>query len=152
MRRIRRASVLVAMTAAAALPVVAIGPAGAQDAGDCGNGGVAASASQENLGGLAGALFPVVIQAVTPVNAPVLSPSLGSCNRSSSRPEIPGFIPPGSGRLCASSSRLRLALSACRRAISPSSAERSSGTAWHSQPADLFRHIDTCPERPSSRS
>ena len=83
MRRIRRASVLVAMTAAAALPVVALGPAGAQDAGNCGSGGVAASASQENLGGLAGALVPIVIQAVTPVNAPILSPSAESCNQNS---------------------------------------------------------------------
>ena len=83
MRTIRRASLLAAMTVAAALPIVAIGPAGAQDAGNCGEGATAVAAEQENIGGLVGAPLPILIQVVAPVNAPVLSPSQGTCNENS---------------------------------------------------------------------
>ena len=83
MRTIRRASLLAAMTAAAALPIVAIGPAGAQDAGNCGEGATAVAAEQENIGGLVGAPLPILIQVVAPVNAPVLSPSQETCNENS---------------------------------------------------------------------
>jgi hypothetical protein len=53
MRKARFIGVAVAMTAAAALPFAG-GTAGAQDAGDCGTGGTAAAAEQNNTGGLIG--------------------------------------------------------------------------------------------------
>jgi len=52
-------------------------------------------------------------------------------------------------RLCASSSRFELGIVSLQARDLASSAERSSGTAWHSQPADVQAQR-TCPERPSS--
>ena len=80
MHSIRRLAVATALTAAVAVPVMVGGSAGAQDAGDCGTGGVAASSSQTNVGGLLGALLPINLQVVAPVNAPILSPSASTCN------------------------------------------------------------------------
>jgi hypothetical protein len=80
MHSFRRLAVATALTAAVAIPMTIGGSAGAQDAGDCGTGGVAASSSQTNIGGLLGSILPINAQIVAPVNAPILSPSLSSCN------------------------------------------------------------------------
>jgi hypothetical protein len=80
MRKFRTFGVIAAMTAAAAVPMVGSSFAGAQDAGACGDGGVAASQSSSNTGGLIGSLLPIDIQAVAPVNAPVTSPNQCTAN------------------------------------------------------------------------
>src|SRR5215831_15163913 len=80
------------------------------------------------------------------------SASLGSLSSGS-----PGFAPdgpetPGTGSPRAKSSFFRLVFSPCRRAISVSSAERSSGTTLQAQPISLRLHCETWPVRVSSRS
>jgi hypothetical protein len=80
MRKLRTFGVIAAMTAAAAIPFAGSGLAGAQDAGDCGEGGVAASGTQTNAGGLLGAVAPIITQSVVPANAPVSSPNAQNCN------------------------------------------------------------------------
>jgi hypothetical protein len=79
MRKARIFGVLAAAGAVIAIPVVG-GGAGAQDAGNCGSGGVAATSNQSNTGGLLGALIPINAQVVLPVNAPSLSPNAQNCN------------------------------------------------------------------------
>ena len=83
MKKLRMFGVAAVITAAAAVPLAGGGLAGAQDAGDCGEGGIAASESQTNLGGLLGAVAPVLTQTVLPANAPVTSPNAQSCNENS---------------------------------------------------------------------
>jgi hypothetical protein len=80
MHTFRRLAAVATVSAAVAVPMVGGGIAGAQDAGDCGTGGVAASSEQTNFGGLLGAILPINAQIVAPVNAPVLSPSQQTCN------------------------------------------------------------------------
>ncbi len=63
-----------------------------------------------------------------------------------------GFMPPGSGKPLASSSRLSTALLDCRRPIASSSAARSSGTARQAHPVVSRPHTETWPVRPSSRT
>src|SRR5262249_11440043 len=80
------------------------------------------------------------------------SASLGSLSSGS-----PGFArgepgAPGSGSPRPKSSFFSVAFSPCRRAISASSAERSSGTTLQAQPASLRLHCETWPVRVSSRS
>jgi hypothetical protein len=83
MRKFRTFGVAAVIAAAAAVPMVGSSFAGAQDAGNCGDGGTAASQSSSNTGGLVGSLIPIDIQAVIPVNAPILSPSQCSNNSNS---------------------------------------------------------------------
>src|SRR6266478_9382448 len=76
-----------------------------------------------------------------------ISASLGSLISPS-----PGFAPdgaetPGTGSPRDKSSFFTVAFSPCRRAISVSSAERSSGTTLQAQPASLRLHCETCPVR-----
>src|SRR5229473_8430726 len=61
-------------------------------------------------------------------------------------------MPSGNGRPRATSSRLSAAFSPCNRAISFSSAVRSSGSAWQAQPTARLLHRDTSPVRVSSRN
>jgi hypothetical protein len=82
MKKLRNVGIALAMGAVAAIPLGG-NLAGAQDAGDCGTSGVAASAQSQNLGGLLGAVAPVVTQLVAPVNLPVTSPNAQSCNTNS---------------------------------------------------------------------
>ena len=77
---LRKFVVVGAMTAAAAAPFAFSGLAGAQDAGDCGDGGVAAASESTSTGGLVGALIPISLQVVAPINLPVASPSAVTCN------------------------------------------------------------------------
>ena len=83
MRKLRNVAVIAAISATAAIPVAFGGAAGAQDAGACGDGGVAASSSQSNVGGLIGSLIPINAQVVAPVNAPISSPGLCTSNQNS---------------------------------------------------------------------
>ena len=83
MRKLRNVALVAAISATAAIPLAFGGAAGAQDAGACGDGGVAASSSQSNVGGLIGSLIPINAQVVAPVNAPVLSPSQCTSNSNS---------------------------------------------------------------------
>jgi hypothetical protein len=78
--KVKKFGVAIAMTAVAAVPLGFSGVSGAQDAGDCGEGGTSAEESQLNLGGLLGAVAPVLTQTVTPANAPVSSPNAQNCN------------------------------------------------------------------------
>ena len=80
MSKVRSVVVFGAMAAMAAVPLVTGSVAGAQDAGDCGSGGVAVSSSQTNVGGLLGAVAPIQSQVVTPLNAPISSPNAVNCN------------------------------------------------------------------------
>ena len=80
MSKLRKALVVGSMAAVAAVPFGFSGVAGAQDAGDCGEGGVAASGEQQNAGGLIGSLDPVVVQVVAPIEAPIPRPTQQSCN------------------------------------------------------------------------
>jgi hypothetical protein len=82
MKKLRNVGIALAMGAVAAVPLGG-SLAGAQDAGDCGTPGVAASANSENTGGLVGSILPITLQVVAPVNAPISSPSQGSCNANS---------------------------------------------------------------------
>src|SRR6266446_10406974 len=80
------------------------------------------------------------------------SASLGSLSSGS-----PGFAPdgpdtPGTGSPRARSSFFSVAFSPCRRAISVSSAERSSRTTLQAQPESFRLQCDTWPVRGSSRS
>src|SRR5215813_5540680 len=80
------------------------------------------------------------------------SASLGTLSSGS-----PGFAPDGLGTSGtrsprAKSSFFRLAFSPCRRAISVSSVERSSGTTLQAQSTSLRLHCETWPVRVSSRS
>jgi hypothetical protein len=80
MRKLRKLAVVGAMAAVATVPLALSGGAGAQDAGDCGSGGVAASSESTNAGGLLGALIPINLQVVLPLNAPIASPNAQNCN------------------------------------------------------------------------
>lgn len=90
MSKLRTFGIAAAMTAVAAVPIAGSGLAGAQDAGDCGTGGVAASASQENVGGLIGSLIPIELQVVAPINAPILSPSSETCTTNVNKVSVGG--------------------------------------------------------------
>ena len=80
MRLLHKFLVSGAMAAVAAVPLGFSGIAGAQDAGNCGEGGTSVSSTQTNVGGLLGAVAPISIQAVLPVNLPILSPNAQTCN------------------------------------------------------------------------
>jgi hypothetical protein len=80
MRKFRTAAIALATAAVAAVPMIAGGSAGAQDAGDCGEGAVEVTSEQLNLGGLLGAVAPIQTQLVAPINAPVSSPNAENCN------------------------------------------------------------------------
>ena len=82
MKKLRNVGIALAMGAVAAVPLGG-SLAGAQDAGDCGTPGLAVSAQSVNVGGLLGAVAPLVTQTVAPINAPVTSPNSESCNRNS---------------------------------------------------------------------
>ena len=83
MRKIRTFGVAAVIAAAAAVPLAGGTFAGAQDAGNCGNGGDAISATSTNVGGLVGSLVPVLGQVVTPINLPVSSPNQCTSNSNS---------------------------------------------------------------------
>ena len=83
MRTSRFVGTLVAAGTLAVVPLATSGGAGAQDAGDCGSGGIAAAAEQSNTGGLIGSLIPVELQVILPVNAPIISPTQQTCNTNS---------------------------------------------------------------------
>ena len=83
MMKIRTFGVAAVIAAAAAVPLAGGTFAGAQDAGNCGSGGVAVAGGQDSLGGLIGSLAPILSQTVAPVNAPVTSPNAQSCNSNS---------------------------------------------------------------------
>jgi hypothetical protein len=83
MRTPRFVGALLAAGTLAVVPLATSGGAGAQDAGDCGSGGVAAAADQSNTGGLIGSLIPIEAQIILPVNAPILSPNQQTCNANS---------------------------------------------------------------------
>jgi hypothetical protein len=80
MRKFRTAAIALATAAVAAVPMIAGGSAGAQDAGDCGEGAIEVTSEQLNLGGLLGAVAPIQAQVVTPINAPIASPNAENCN------------------------------------------------------------------------
>ena len=80
MSKVRSVAVFGAMAAMAAVPLMTGSVAGAQDAGDCGSGGVAVSSSQTNVGGLLGAVAPIQAQVVAPISAPIASPNAVNCN------------------------------------------------------------------------
>jgi hypothetical protein len=81
-----------------------------------------------------------------------ISASLGSFSSTCGlAPDPSALSPPGSGTPRAIISRLSVAFSPCSRAISLSSTVRSSGTAWHAQPAVRLPHSETLPVRVSSR-
>ena len=82
MKKLRNVGIALAMGAVAAVPLGG-SLAGAQDAGDCGTPGVAASATSENTGGLIGSLLPITLQVVAPITAPIASPNAQSCNSNS---------------------------------------------------------------------
>jgi hypothetical protein len=82
MKKFRTFGVAAVIAAAAAVPLAGGGFAGAQDAGDCGDGGIAVAEEQTNVGGLLGAVAPVLTQTVVPANAPVSSPNAQNCNES----------------------------------------------------------------------
>jgi uncharacterized membrane protein YgcG len=90
MKKVRTFGVAAVIAAAAAVPLVGGSFAGAQDAGDCGAGGTAAAATSTNVGGLIGALAPVQIQTVAPINAPILSPSSQSCTENINKVSVGG--------------------------------------------------------------
>jgi hypothetical protein len=80
MKKLRNVGIALAMGAVAAIPLGGT-LAGAQDAGNCGSGGTAVSSESQNLGGLVGSILPIDLQVVAPVNAPITSPTQGSCNQ-----------------------------------------------------------------------
>src|SRR4029077_14599325 len=71
------------------------------------------------------------------------SASLGSLSSGSLGLATGGLGTPGNGSPRANSSFFSVAFSPCRRTISVSSAERSSGTALQVQPASLLPHCET---------
>jgi hypothetical protein len=83
MRKFRTFGVAAVIAAAAAVPLAGGTFAGAQDAGNCGNGGDAISATSTNVGGLVGSLVPVLGQVVAPINLPVSSPNQCTSNSNS---------------------------------------------------------------------
>ena len=81
MSKFRTSAIALATAAVAAVPLVAGGAAGAQDAGDCGEGATVVTSEQLNLGGLAGAVAPLVTQVVTPLRRAGLLAERGELQR-----------------------------------------------------------------------
>ena len=70
--------------------------------------------------------------------------AIAACGSPCARCRGSGSMPAGNGRPRASRSFLSAAFSVCSRAISFSSAARSSGTAWQAQPTVRRLHSETC--------